>query len=304
MPKQNTALLLSRYIWLIDTIYSAGSISREEIDHRWCRSLLSEGEMAIPERTFHRWRIAIEELFQISIEYDKWRGYYIEDRSDIERNSMRKWLINTFAVNNLINEGQHLRQHISFEEVPSGQRFLTTILEAIRDRVTLRVTHRGFAKPEPTTFNIKPYGLKIFKQRWYVLAASEYPDGRLLVYSLDRFSAMERTDEKYEIPEDFDIDEHFRLYYGVSGRLDAKAEIIRLRIDASQVKFFRTLPLHPSQTEIETTDAYSVFEYYMIPTFELTKEILSNTPYIEVLLPQSLREEIKEKVKKMGERYK
>jgi predicted DNA-binding transcriptional regulator YafY len=42
----------------------------------------------------------------------------------------------------------------------------------------------------------------------------------------------------------------------------------------------------------------------MIPTFELTKEILSNTPYIEVLLPQSLREEIKEKVKKMGERYK
>ena len=88
MPKQNTALLLSRYIWLIDTIYSAGSISREEIDRRWCRSLLSEGEMAIPERTFHRWRIAIEELLQISIEYDKWRGYYIEDRSDIERNSM------------------------------------------------------------------------------------------------------------------------------------------------------------------------------------------------------------------------
>ena len=35
MPKQNTALLLSRYIWLIDTIYSAGSISRAEIDSRW-----------------------------------------------------------------------------------------------------------------------------------------------------------------------------------------------------------------------------------------------------------------------------
>ena len=173
MPKQNSAILLNKYIWLIDTIYSAGHITRDEIDRRWCRSLLSEDEMSIPPRTFHRWRIAIEELFQISIEYDKWKGYYIEDRSDIERNSMRKWLINTFAVNNLINEGQHLRQHISFEEVPSGQRFLTTILEAIRDRVKLRVTHRGFTKPEPSTFTIKPYGLKIFKQRWYVLAESE-----------------------------------------------------------------------------------------------------------------------------------
>ena len=97
MPKQNTALLLNRYIWLIDTINSAGYITREEIDRRWSRSLLSEGETTIPERTFHRWRLAIEELFLISIEYDKWRGYYIEDRSDIERNSMRKWFINTFA---------------------------------------------------------------------------------------------------------------------------------------------------------------------------------------------------------------
>ena len=43
MPKQNSALLLNKYVWLIDTIYSAGHISREEIDRRWCRSLLSEG---------------------------------------------------------------------------------------------------------------------------------------------------------------------------------------------------------------------------------------------------------------------
>ena len=253
MPKQNSAILLNKYIWLIDTIYSAGHITRDEIDRRWCRSLLSEDEMSIPPRTFHRWRIAIEELFQISIEYDKWRGYYIEDRSDIERNSMRKWLINTFAVNNLINEGQHLRQHICFEEVPSGQRFLTTILEAIRDRVTLRVTHRGFTKPEPTTFIIKPYGLKIFKQRWYVLAESEYPDHRLLVYALDRFEAMERTDESYEIPEDFDVARHFQLSYGVTG-LNGTPELIQLKVDASQVPYFRSLPLHRSQKEEETTE--------------------------------------------------
>ena len=303
MPKQNSAILLNKYIWLIDTIYSAGHITRDEIDRRWCRSLLSEDEMSIPPRTFHRWRIAIEELFQISIEYDKWRGYYIEDRSDIERNSMRKWLINTFAVNNLINEGQHLRQHISFEEVPSGQRFLTTILEAIRDRVTLRVTHRGFTKPEPTTFIIKPYGLKIFKQRWYVLAESEYPDHRLLVYALDRFEAMERTDESYEIPEDFDVARHFQLSYGVTG-LNGTPELIQLKVDASQVPYFRSLPLHRSQKEEETTEKFSVFSYYVVPTYELHQEILSHGANVEVLSPASLREDIAEEVKKMKKMYK
>ena len=40
MSKQNTALLLNRYIWLLDTLYTAGSLSREEIDRRWSRSSL------------------------------------------------------------------------------------------------------------------------------------------------------------------------------------------------------------------------------------------------------------------------
>lgn len=303
MPKQNSAILLNKYIWLIDTIYSAGHITRDEIDRRWCRSLLSEDEMSIPPRTFHRWRIAIEELFQISIEYDKWKGYYIEDRSDIERNAMRKWLINTFAVNNLINEGQHLRQHICFEEIPSGQRFLTTILEAIRDKVVLRVTHRGFTKPEPTTFKIKPYGLKIFKQRWYVLAESQYPDHRLLIYALDRFEAMERTEETYEIPKDFDVAAYFRRCYGVTG-LKGEPELVQLKVYASQVPYFRSLPLHPSQEETDITDEYSIFTYCLYPTYELRQEIMAHGSNVEVLGPESFRRYVKEEIDKLHELYK
>lgn len=303
MPKQNSALLLNKYIWLVDTIYSAGHISRYEIDRRWCRSSLSEGEMAIPPRTFHRWRIAVEELFQISIAFNKTDGYFIETRTDFERTAMRKWLINTFAVNNLINEGEHLRKHICFEDMPSGQRFLTTVLESIRDKVALSVTHQGFSKPGPTMFTLKPYGLKVFKQRWYVLAESDYPDGRLLVYSLDRFESMERTDQSYSIPEAFDVEEYFRNSYGVTGA-GLKPELIRLKVASSQVKYFRTLPLHKSQSEDETTDEYSVFSYLSVPTYELKQEILSRGANVEVLSPKQLREEIKEEVKKMNKLYK
>ena len=302
MPKQNSAILLNRYIWLIDTIYSAGSISREEIDRRWCRSLLSEGEMSIPPRTFHRWRIAIEELFQINIGFSKTRGYFIENTTDYQRQEMRKWLLSTFSINNLINEGANLRQHISFEDIPSGQRFLTTILEAIRDRQVLRVTHRGFSKPEPTSFCIKPYGLKVFKQRWYVLAESEYPDHRLLVYGLDRFENIERTEEHYDIPEDFDIQEYFSLSYGVTG-LGGKPELIKLKVNAQQRNYLRTLPLHPSQKEIETADEYSIFQFYLVPTYELRQEILSFGSSAEVLSPQHFRAELKEEIEKMNKLY-
>ena len=274
MPKQNTALLLSRYIWLLDTIYSAGYITRDEINRRWSRSQISEGETEISERTFHRYKDAIQELFQIDIAFSKTRGYYIENSADFQRNEMRKWLISTFAVNNLINEGVNLRKHIAFEPMPSGQQYLTVILEAIRERVRLSVTHKGYSKPEPKTFTIAPYCLKVFKQRWYVLAKSEYEDGRLLIYSLDRFLEVSRTDVKYEIPADFDVDEHFRSFYGVSCVNGTKPELVRLKVDAWQAKYFRSLPLHPSQQEMETTDEYSIFEYFLVPTFELSKEIL------------------------------
>jgi len=300
MPKQNSAILLNRYIWLVDTIYSAGSISREEVDRRWCRSLLSEGEMCIPPRTFHRYKEAIQELFQINIEFNKTRGYYIENVTDIQRDDMRKWLISTFAVNNLINEGLSLRKHIGFENMPSGQRFLTTILEAIRDRTVLLVTHKGFNRPEATTFRLKPYGLKVFKQRWYVLAESEYPE--LLVYSLDRFEKVERLEEHYEIPNGFDIGEYYANTYGVTGTRD-KSELIHIRVNATQVNYFRTLPLHPSQKEIETTTEFSVFSYFLVPTYEFRQEILSHGSDAEVLSPAPLRALLKEEIEKMKKIY-
>ena len=71
----------------------------------------------------------------------------------------------------------------------------------------------------------------------------------------------------------------------------------------NQQKFFRSLPLHPSQNEIETKDDYSIFEYYIQPAFDFQQTILSFGESVEVLAPEWLRTEITEKIKKMMEIY-
>ena len=58
--------LLSRYIWLVDTIKRHGRITRGEIDEQWKRSRFSQGD-GIPRRTFYNYRVAIEELFNLSL---------------------------------------------------------------------------------------------------------------------------------------------------------------------------------------------------------------------------------------------
>lgn len=302
MAKQNAAILLNRYVWLIDTIYSAGHITREEIDRRWRKSAISEDEDSIPERTFHRYKDAIQELFQINIGFSKSHGYYIENSNDIRFDDLRQWLISTFAVSNMLGDAKRIRRNVSFEPMPSGQKFLTIMIEAIRDSVKLRVTHQGFSKDHSSTFLIEPYCLKIFKQRWYVLAKSQYPDGRLLVYGLDRFISVERTEDHYSIPEKFDADTFFRSFYGMSVP-QGKPQNVRLKVTASQANYLRSLPLHHTQQEIEQHDGYSVFEYYLIPTYELRQEILTHGANIEVLAPQSLRDEISSVVKQMAEMY-
>lgn len=302
MPKQNSSILFNRYIWLIDLIYSAGYITREEIDRRWSRASLNfDHESMIPERTFHRYKDAIQEMFQIDIRYNKSRGYYIENTEDIQRDELRQWLIGTFAVENLIGESSELRRRILLEDIPSGQRHLTPIIEAMRDGVKIRIMYQSFHSAEPSTFILAPYCVRVFRQRWYVLGTSE-KGKELRLYSLDRILNTERTTTPFVLPENFDAEAFFANGYGVTVD-ERKPEIVRISVDAYQANYLRSLPIHPSQEETERNNDYSVFQFFIVPTYEFIKELLSYGGTLEVLSPKWLRKEMKQEARTMNEIY-
>ena len=292
MAKQSTASLFRYYIWLVETIYAAGRISREEINCRWARSRLnSDQSNEIPERTFHNWKHAIEDLFEIIIECDRKTGsYYILNADEMNAGGIRTWLLNTFAVNNLINESHRIKGQILFEHIPSGQRFLTPIIEAMCDYCCICLIYKSFRHDEPSTFSISPYCVKVYQQRWYMLALSEgYP--KPYIYALDRVEGIELLNETYQLPAGFDPEAYFRPVMGVSG-MEEKCEVVRIRVWDWQVPYLRTLPLHPSQKEILTEDDYSIFEYCLVPNYEFRQEVFRNMSGMEVLSPAWLRKDI------------
>ena len=71
----------------------------------------------------------------------------------------------------------------------------------------------------------------------------------------------------------------------------------------NQANYFRSLPLHPSQKEVESNPEYSVFEYHLKPTYDFEQEALSHREDVEVLEPLTFRDKIKESVSKMAELY-
>lgn len=285
--------LFNRYIWLVDTIYRADGITFEEINEKWLRNSMSEG-LDLPLKTFHNHRKAIEDMFDINIVCDKRGGYkyYIENADDMEKGGVRTWLLNTFAVNNLINESHHLKRRIVFEQIPSGQNFLTPVIEAMRDGMSIEIKYKSFWRQDEYTTEVEPYFVKVFKQRWYLIARNKIKDA-IRIYALDRIHALSQTGNAFVMPKDFSPEEYFYNSFGIISQDNCPPEIVELKVYGTQKEYFRTLPLHHSQEEVENADGYSIFRYYLSPTYDFIQEILSHGCELEVLSPQHLRDEVR-----------
>ena len=76
--------LLNKYVWLVETIYKAKQISFEEINQKWLENDMSE-DKPLSIRTFHKWRIAIEEMFGLIIENEQGGRYRYSIQRRVEK---------------------------------------------------------------------------------------------------------------------------------------------------------------------------------------------------------------------------
>ena len=303
--KERTSTLFNRYVWLVETILREGRITFEEINDKWSRSRLNYSGDDIPLRTFHNHRQAIEEMFDINIECDKRNGYvyFIENADDIHRNGMRSWMMNAFYVGNLLNESREMKDRILFEKIPSGHQFLISFLEAIRDNLTVEITYQSFEKDVPYTFPVEPYCLKVFRQRWYVLARTPHYN-ELRVYSLDRLHQVVITNTPFIYPVDFSPENYFHHNFGIIHSGSEVPDTVVVKVYGNQRRYFETLPLHHSQTLVEDQIEYALFRYLLHPTYDFVQELLSHGENVEVLKPIWLRQEIADVVQQMSVMYK
>ena len=290
-----------KYIWLIDTIYKAKKISLSDISLRWRDDMGLDVEDKLPRATFNRWKDEIYMQFGIIISCERTDGYkyYIENPEIIEQNRVYKWMLDTISTGNLINKNISISDRILVNKIPSGKYHLKSILEALKDNTRIEITYRRFDH-DSHTFPIDPFCLKLFENRWYVLARNNW--GQIKQYGLDRILNIVFCDEHYELPEDFNAEEYFAPYYGII--TDEKPEKIILRAFDVHRHYMESLPLHHTQRLIEDTGEYSDFELTVAPTYDFIMKLLSFGAMIEVLEPVSLRNTMRGWVSELHEMYK
>ena len=279
--------LVNRYVWLVDTISRYGRITLKDLKSAWLRSDISEGK-PLARRTFFHYRDGVEEMFDINIQCDKSTfEYYIDDSGSEENARLKSWLVDSVSLSGMLSNAHDISGRIILENVPSAREHLPVIIDALKQNHRIGFSYKSYTRSRPTDgIILEPYFVKIFKQLWYVIGLN-VNDGIIKTYSLDRISRLNLLQETFTMPGDVNPSEFFRDCFGIITNKNSAKRIV-LRVEPTQAKYFRALPLHLSQQE-EVHDEYSVFTYRMRITYDLKEEIMSHGASIEVLEPKELK---------------
>lgn len=280
--------LLNKYIWLIGIFIKAGDrgLSLADVQRQWER----RWDCVYSRRSFCNHREAILEVFGIEIECDRsTNNYYIANSDEItDSSSNAAWLINSFTINNLLALGkERLSGRVSVETIPSGQRWLTSIMDAMESGNVLEITYKKYTADEPETLHVHPYGVKEHEKRWYLVAWCQERNA-MRVYGLDRIESLMSMESRFQMPRGFDIDLLFAGSFGIYLPGDQKTVRIVFKAGERESKYLRDLPIHSSQKETEP----GLFEIRVVPDNNLMIELCHHGDRIEVLEPEEIRDKV------------
>lgn len=187
---------------------------------------------------------------------------------------------------------------ISFETnaYVTGLEYLNPLFHYIVSQQTIEMDYQPFDKPK-VHWTLSPYHIKQYNNRWFLLAANE--QGQIMNIALDRIVAIEPSHAKYQLT-DIDFEEYFDDVIGVTIP-DVPTEHVLLKFSPRRFPYVHTKPLHHSQKVKDKTNG--IIEITVKPNRELMALLLEFGDDVEVLQPEHLRREIKEKIQRMQQLY-
>lgn len=291
-----------KYIWLLNTIKRYQPVKLSAIDAQWQVHPNNNDKSDLPYRTFKRWCEAIDDVFGVEIECNGFNEYFIKESYSTQDETLKNWMIQTYSINNILNDDTSLRSRVIFDRVPSGDDFLVPIIDSMKSNVVLILSYKGFQDNVSNDYTIEPYLVKQVNRRWYVLGRDSHTDS-LHMFCLDRITGIQTTDNHFTIPKKFNAKEYFKGTVGISADHNIPIETILLKVSIPHLDYILTLPIHESHEVVETHADYAILQYQVRPTFEFFQQIFLGGDMIEILSPSTVRKKAADWLKAMCNNY-
>lgn len=288
----------ARYMLIINKLRKF-SANFEEIENYLAEeSDISGYNYNISQRTLQRDLNDIRSLFHIDIQNKNGRYQIVEDNSELS-----KRILEAFDTFNTLNLAEKIPAHIYFESrKPKGTENMHNILKAIDNKQIITFNYQKFWEDNISERRVEPYALKEFKNRWYLLS-KDLPDNKIKTFALDRLFNLKITKQEFQLDKELNIDNYFKHSFGIITPNANKPTEVILSFDSVQGNYIKTLPLHSSQEILVDDENELRVKLTIFITFDFIMEILSYGEKVKIIEPQSLKKEVKKRLKKTLDYY-
>jgi predicted DNA-binding transcriptional regulator YafY len=264
-----------------------------------------DNDKGFNERTFYRLKETLARDFGIEIVFDYNNyGYFFDEEKSTNPESFLSLLeilatAELFSTN--LKEKNNALSFVEFENKAAIETIpnFKIVLNAIQQQVPITFKHNSFYHLKESIYTLKPYFLKQYQNRWYVIGETEKG---YRTFGIDRIENIKVGTKKFKAKTE-EAKEKFSNVIGLN-YVDHKIETIKLSFHVSQKPYLVSLPLHRSQKEINPDNGKTFdIELRIHPNFEFRQQVLKYGSLVKVVEPKWLLEEIKEELRKGFENY-
>ena len=191
--------------------------------------------------------------------------------------------------------------HIEHSLNEPGQKWLDNVYNSIRKQIALNIDYHPFDNP-PLRHILSPYFMKEYNNRWYVIGY-EHQMCKCINLALDRCNEIHASLQPYNVEHFMDHDQYYKNVYGVTVVDGNTLETTTFKAIPLLSKYLITKPIHPTQSTGLSDDTGTIFKLEVVINYEIRHKLLSYGADIEILSPDSLRNQIKIIANKMQDMY-
>lgn len=171
---------------------------------------------------------------------------------------------------------------------------IDSLMQAIEDSQAVAMTYQALQATEPVTYIVHPYGLAYHRGSLYLVGRTRRHEDTCH-WKVDRIDAVELKDQRFQRPEDFDLQKHLSKSFGV---YQGDGEVcVTVRFLPSVARYVEESTWHPSQKLIKRRDGSLIAEFTLDGTEEIKRWIMSFGKYAQVMEPADLRDQVVEELK-------
>lgn len=304
MSKKAPDLVLFRLFFTVTTLLDRGEtgMTITELSNAW-KAYKHTDELPITRKIFDLDRQRIGNLFGITIEKhpkpNEEHLFYIANPHVLEKNENLKFALNASRMIRLQKffslDGSRLDIHHFVDDIEKVLFFG----EALMKNSTVKFQYQKFDCSPIRTVTMNPYWMKDYEDRMYIVGhIPSWRDRKKVVcFALDRIIQYENVPTKrhFRVPVGLDPISYYMNVVGLVVPEDRDIQKITIRAYGDEPNYLLTKKIHHSQQLVGEWDKsmpYADFDLFLIPNKEFKAKLISRIHRLEVLSPQTLREDI------------